>query len=152
MGQNNKPKKNKTNDDDPYKIGTVLFSSGDAKHSDVWDDSDLIDHWDRNVEAYRRKYSSQVQSESASPPFQQNKRKTQEGHITKKQPVLRKKSEKVSSSKIQQTLPSSTKGSLLPSMPPMPSMSSNQEDLSNLMMAWYYSGYYTGLYQAQQRK
>ncbi|KAG2196139.1 hypothetical protein INT47_006485 [Mucor saturninus] len=120
MGQNNKPKKNKTNDDDPYKIGTVLFSSGDAKHSDVWDDSDLIDHWDRNVEAYR--------------------------------PVLRKKSEKVSSSKIQQTLPSSTKGSLLPSMPPMPSMSSNQEDLSNLMMAWYYSGYYTGLYQAQQRK
>lgn len=23
------------------------------KSSDVWDDSDLIDHWDRNIEIYR---------------------------------------------------------------------------------------------------
>ncbi|KAI9025931.1 hypothetical protein CLU79DRAFT_743790 [Phycomyces nitens] len=45
----------------------------------------------------------------------------------------------------------------IPPMPPMPPMpqranSSAQDDemLSNLMMAWYYSGYYTGLYQARR--
>ncbi|KAL0090105.1 hypothetical protein J3Q64DRAFT_1728346 [Phycomyces blakesleeanus] len=42
----------------------------------------------------------------------------------------------------------------MPPMPPMPQRSngSSQDDemLSNLMMAWYYSGYYTGLYQARR--
>ncbi|KAL9552996.1 hypothetical protein PS6_004158 [Mucor atramentarius] len=39
-------------------IGTVIFTAGDAK-ADYWDDSELIDHWDKTVEAYRvdpRKY------------------------------------------------------------------------------------------------
>ncbi|KAI8875311.1 hypothetical protein K501DRAFT_337790 [Backusella circina FSU 941] len=36
--------------------------------------------------------------------------------------------------------------------PPLPTLPSNDEALSNLIMAWYYSGYYTGLYQAQQQQ
>jgi len=48
----------------------------------------------------------------------------------------------------------------LPSMPMMPPMTGSfaggslmdEEALSNLIMAWYYSGYYTGLYQASQRR
>lgn len=43
----------------------------------------------------------------------------------------------------------------MPMMPPMPGSfaggsSMDEEALSNLIMAWYYSGYYTGLYQASQ--
>lgn len=43
----------------------------------------------------------------------------------------------------------------LPPMPPMPmsgTSESNDDTLSNLMMAWYFSGYYTGLYQAQRQR
>ncbi|KAI7888084.1 uncharacterized protein EV154DRAFT_518629 [Mucor mucedo] len=36
--------------------------------------------------------------------------------------------------------------------PPPPPMMGQDEGLSNLMMAWYYAGYYTGLYQAGQRQ
>ncbi|KAI8638477.1 hypothetical protein BD408DRAFT_446774, partial [Parasitella parasitica] len=36
-----------------------------------------------------------------------------------------------------------------PPLPPVPSQ--DNEALSNLIMAWYYAGYYTGLYQAKQR-
>lgn len=32
--------------------------------------------------------------------------------------------------------------------PPPPGLPQNNEALSNLIMAWYYAGYYTGLYQA----
>ncbi|KAG0085823.1 hypothetical protein BGZ93_000439 [Podila epicladia] len=44
----------------------------------------------------------------------------------------------------------------MPPPPPMPMTGTNagpdDETLSNLMMAWYFSGYYTGLYQAQRRQ
>ncbi|KAG2195776.1 hypothetical protein INT47_005753 [Mucor saturninus] len=39
-----------------------------------------------------------------------------------------------------------------PAPPPPPPMTGQDEGLSNLMMAWYYAGYYTGLYQAGQRQ
>lgn len=43
----------------------------------------------------------------------------------------------------------------LPPMPPMPksgTSGSDDDTLGNLMMAWYFSGYYTGLYQAQRQR
>ncbi|KAK9761122.1 hypothetical protein K7432_014206 [Basidiobolus ranarum] len=41
---------------------------------------------------------------------------------------------------------------MLPPPPPPPAVSAFTEDeaLANLLMAWYYSGYYTGLYQARR--
>lgn len=40
-----------------------------------------------------------------------------------------------------------------PAPPPMPSSMPTQDNeaFSNLIMSWYYAGYYTGLYQARQR-
>jgi len=42
----------------------------------------------------------------------------------------------------------------IPPKPIVPPMVSPDDDeaLANLLMAWYYSGYYTGLYQAKRRK
>jgi hypothetical protein len=43
----------------------------------------------------------------------------------------------------------------MPPMPPMPPISQlplNDEELSNLLMAWYYSGYQTGRYQALRER
>lgn len=34
-------------------------------------------------------------------------------------------------------------------MPTLPMMPQDNEGLSNLIMAWYYAGYYTGLYQVK---
>lgn len=36
-----------------------------------------------------------------------------------------------------------------PPPPPPPGLPQNNEALSNLIMAWYYAGYYTGLYQVR---
>ncbi|KAI9357760.1 hypothetical protein BD770DRAFT_388273 [Pilaira anomala] len=156
----------KADEEEPFKVGTVLFSAGDNKSSDVWDDSDLIDHWDRNIEIYRNRYSKQPQVVTEDPPFQQDRRhKVQAGNI--KKPVLHKKQRQhgyqsqisnahATSSKSKEAESSKQKipiieQTLSAAMPPMPPMPSNQDDLSNLIMAWYYCGYYTGLYQAQKK-
>ncbi|KAG1404525.1 hypothetical protein G6F58_010176 [Rhizopus delemar] len=39
-------------------VGTVIFSSGQTKHDEFWDDSELIEHWDKTVELYRTQYSN----------------------------------------------------------------------------------------------
>lgn len=40
-----------------------------------------------------------------------------------------------------------------PPNPPQASAAAGEDEaLSNLMMAWYYSGYYTGYYQAMRRR
>ncbi|OBZ84008.1 hypothetical protein A0J61_07949 [Choanephora cucurbitarum] len=51
---------------DELAIGTVLYTQGDAKHEDIWDDTELIEHWDRSIEAYR-----QMQSTQGNKPIQQ---------------------------------------------------------------------------------
>ncbi|KAI8375454.1 hypothetical protein BD560DRAFT_392355 [Blakeslea trispora] len=101
-------------------IGTVLYTQGDAKHEDIWDDTELIEHWDRSIEAYRQMQSSQ----NNQPPFQHK--------IVKKTPMKKKKAPVLNKIK------SENKAAVL------------NQDFSNMVMAWYYSGYYTGLYQAKR--
>lgn len=55
-----------------------------------------------------------------------------------------------------QSYQDNTGSSIPPPPPPNPPQASaaagEDEALSNLMMAWYYSGYYTGYYQAMRRR
>lgn len=146
-------------------IGTVIFTAGNAKQqADCWDDSELIDHWDRTVEAYRKQCLNQSKDSTLDPPYQQKKSrshsKTQQGHITKSKPLLRKKMPPASKPALRKGINTDIHATHTTHVPPpspqLPAMpttsgSDNQEDLSNLMMAWYYCGYYTGLYQGQQQ-
>ncbi|KAI7903174.1 uncharacterized protein BX663DRAFT_507713 [Cokeromyces recurvatus] len=131
-----------------FKVGTVLFNAGDKQNALDWDDSELIEHWDKTVEAYRNKYSKEKEIKQV--PYSN---KIQKKHNLKnKSSTLNRKSipdkmpfyhENVSKNedvKNETNIPTSFQNSTM----------SNEGDLSNLMMAWYYCGYYTGLYQAQQ--
>ncbi|EIE85770.1 hypothetical protein RO3G_10480 [Rhizopus delemar RA 99-880] len=40
--------------EDDVAVGTVIFSSGQTKYDEFWDDSELIEHWDKTVELYRQ--------------------------------------------------------------------------------------------------
>ncbi|CAO3609058.1 unnamed protein product [Mucor fragilis] len=75
-------------------IGTVIFTAGDAKQADYWDDSELIDHWDKTMEAYRKQCLDQSEQSTTDPPYHQKKissHKTKQGHITKSKPLPKKK-------------------------------------------------------------
>ncbi|KAK4509246.1 Aldo_ket_red domain-containing protein [Mucor velutinosus] len=142
-------------------IGTVIFTAGDAKQqADCWDDSELIDHWDRTVEAYRRQCLGQSKSSTVDPPYHQKKisHKTKQGHIAKSKALPRKKILPASKPALRKDIDTAIHANDTthvpppPQLPAMPGGSNNQEDLSNLMMAWYYCGYYTGLYQGQQQQ
>ncbi|KAG2198685.1 hypothetical protein INT46_003261, partial [Mucor plumbeus] len=56
--------------DEELTVGTVIFTAGDSKQqADYWDDSELIDHWDKTVEAYRKQYSNQADPSTINPPY-----------------------------------------------------------------------------------
>ncbi|KAI8359869.1 hypothetical protein EDC96DRAFT_513468 [Choanephora cucurbitarum] len=99
---------------DELAIGTVLYTQGDAKHEDIWDDTELIEHWDRSIEAYRQMQSTQG-----------NKQKHKVVKKTKRKPPMHKPKPEYHATALDQ-------------------------DFSNMIMSWYYSGYYTGLYQANK--
>ncbi|KAI8882921.1 hypothetical protein K501DRAFT_285603 [Backusella circina FSU 941] len=102
-------------------VGTVLFSANDNKNNkDFWDDSELIEHWDRTVQQYRKSIDNK----------QKQKRKT----------ILKKTTAKP----VKQTKP-------IKQTETTPLMNGD-DSLSNLIMSWYYAGYYTALYQSQQQQ
>ncbi|KAL9547139.1 hypothetical protein MBANPS3_006320 [Mucor bainieri] len=85
--------------------------------------------------------------------------KTKQGHITKSKSSPRKNHSPTSQPALRKGIATTihandttTNVPAPPQLPAMPSGSDSQEDLSNLMMAWYYCGYYTGLYQGQQQQ
>ncbi|KAI8643159.1 hypothetical protein BD408DRAFT_431720 [Parasitella parasitica] len=163
-------------DKDELAIGTVIFTAGDTKQqADYWDDSELIDHWDKTVEAYRKQSSSQTEQVATDPPYHKRKaeygygygNKFRQGHVTKKQPSLPKKIVQTSRPALRKEFESNARqqGSI-PTTNTLTNAQGNYgcccnivkshseninlDDLSNLMMAWYYCGYYTGLHQGQQ--
>ncbi|KAI8983634.1 hypothetical protein BDB01DRAFT_791541 [Pilobolus umbonatus] len=132
-------KKHKAMKENKPEIGSVLFSAGDTLHEDEWDDTELIDHWDKNVEQYRRLYSKQSGS-STDPPFQQSKKEQSVGtNNAKKHKKAVREPERVNT---QPKKPS-------PLHQHANRVSPDEDNLSNLIMSWYYCGYYTGIYQVQ---
>ncbi|ORE10153.1 hypothetical protein BCV72DRAFT_200250 [Rhizopus microsporus var. microsporus] len=47
---------NKSTSDAEIPTGTVLFAAGQMKHDEFWDDTELIEHWDKTVELYKVEY------------------------------------------------------------------------------------------------
>ncbi|CAO3582919.1 unnamed protein product [Absidia cylindrospora] len=118
------------NDEDPY-IGQVIYNSGGGKE-DTWDDSELIDYWDKAKEAYKKRQGQQTKKRA---PFSTDKRHEHKQHIEKRTPLKRKP-------------PSRTLPPGIP-IPPRstPTPQTNEDDsFTQMIMAWYYAGYYTGLY------
>ncbi|KAI9261118.1 hypothetical protein BY458DRAFT_515890 [Sporodiniella umbellata] len=74
------------NGDNSIIPGTIIFTSGQNRKSDFWDDSELIDHWDKTVELYRNQLSNNKRENPQNSEFPRTKRKKE----TKKTKVVYK--------------------------------------------------------------
>ncbi|KAI9027600.1 hypothetical protein CLU79DRAFT_832966 [Phycomyces nitens] len=54
-------------------IGETIFTIGDGNREDVWDDTELIAHWDKEVDKYRAMFAKPRDS---PPPFGNPKTRT----------------------------------------------------------------------------
>ncbi|ORZ13041.1 hypothetical protein BCR42DRAFT_70174 [Absidia repens] len=118
------------NGEDPY-IGQVIYNTGGGK-GDAWDDSELIDFWDKAKEAYKKRQDPQNKKTT---PFSTEKRYKHKQRIEKRTSLKRKTPSP--------TLPPKTP--IPPRSPPTPQTNDN-DSFTHMIMAWYYAGYYTGLY------
>jgi len=130
----------------------------DLSHEEIWDDSALIDSWNSALDEYKRYHSihakggslqdlEKVVEESAArrenapegqfeDPNKSSDRLSETGAIDEPRPQ--------NAIGQQQTSPG-------PSPPEVLLGSVEDESLKKLMMAWYYAGYYTGLFEGQQQ-
>ncbi|KAJ5810991.1 hypothetical protein N7447_010507 [Penicillium robsamsonii] len=141
-------------------------------HAEVWDDSALVQSWDDAVEEYQHYWSIHAKGENVEDIL-----KEAEGTVvtpavhhgdserTKaaQDDAIKPDDENISITIDEQT----SKSAPEPSQPvdgsnsaastpviPMPhAVTANVQDesLKNLMMSWYYAGYYTGLHEGQQQ-
>ncbi|KAJ6123720.1 Survival motor neuron [Penicillium samsonianum] len=141
-------------------------------HAEVWDDSALVQSWDDAVEEYQHYWSIHAKGENVEDVLKE----AEDTGITPAVPhgdsgstiaaedgATKPEIEDVSMTIAEQTSESAPEPSQpiadassavsTPAMPmPHPIMANVQdESLKNLMMSWYYAGYYTGLHEGQQQ-
>ncbi|RMY54032.1 hypothetical protein D0863_13760 [Hortaea werneckii] len=101
----------------------------DLSHEEVWDDSDLVKSWNEALAEYKKYHC--LTKPKANP----------------KMPAA-SGVEAPQSHQAQAQAPAAVGGSMMPQA----LMNSVQDEgLKNMMMSWYYAGYYTGLYEGQQK-
>ncbi|OQE36173.1 hypothetical protein PENCOP_c012G01333 [Penicillium coprophilum] len=140
-------------------------------HAEVWDDSALVQSWDDAVEEYQHYWSIHAKGEDVEDALKE----AEDTHMTPDVPhsdgecikageddAIQPNTESVSMTIDDQTSKSvpepsrpvnNTSAVSAPTIPmPHPVMANVQdESLKNLMMSWYYAGYYTGLHEGQQQ-
>ncbi|BCS28950.1 uncharacterized protein APUU_70520S [Aspergillus puulaauensis] len=136
---------------------------------EIWDDSALVQSWDEAVEEYKLYHSIHAKGENVEDVL----REAQEAAEAEAAPALSwaliEKDEDMADvnaaepAAAETHAPQTTNGSAQakpgptpvdPQAPPMPLPvfpQGQNEGLKNLMMSWYYAGYYTALYEEQQR-
>jgi len=139
---------------------------------EIWDDSALVEHWDEALKEYEQYHSIHTRGENIEDVLPQAEINGAEynGGISSpyKQPKLPASTnlepdpqEDVSQEEVFEAASEEpTKTSEMPTDTTNPSTfpsgliaaSTGDEPLRNLMMSWYWAGYYTGFYQGQNLK
>ncbi|KAK2731934.1 hypothetical protein FQN55_004407 [Onygenales sp. PD_40] len=148
---------------------------------EIWDDSALIQSWDEAVEEYNLYHSIQARGENVDDVLREEEARAlaaeAAGDVTDEQPDAAQP-ELEANEDVEQDMAGAEKQPAGPSLhgdaasakaetgathptggfANMPHMvhqagdaSGSDEGLKNLMMAWYFAGYYTGLHEGQQR-
>ncbi|KXG52290.1 Survival motor neuron [Penicillium griseofulvum] len=141
-------------------------------HAQVWDDSALVQSWDDAVEEYQHYWSIHAKGENVddvlkkadntgitSPVHYGDSQDTKPAEDDAIQPenedVSMTIDEQTSESapEVPQPVGDSISAVSTPAIPmPHPIIANVQdESLKNLMISWYYAGYYTGLHEGQQQ-
>ncbi|KAI9260621.1 hypothetical protein BDA99DRAFT_86992 [Phascolomyces articulosus] len=153
------------------KVGDVIYTAGESHREEVWDDTELIEHWETAMAKYR---STQGITNNLPPFTSSHKEEKTTTNTTEKRPHKKLKQDITNNKKGHVEMNTSTTATIQQSLsvhpPPVPPLSllshhpqvsgndSNNKndfnetdtDFSNLLMSWYYSGYYTGYYQGSR--
>ncbi|KAF2864027.1 hypothetical protein K470DRAFT_267523 [Piedraia hortae CBS 480.64] len=101
--------------------------SKELSHEEVWDDSALIESWNEALAEYKKYHSLAVKGEGVTLSLDEPVK--EEAATGEKKPVETNKPDLVQK--------------LMPTV--------SDDDMKNVMMSWYYAGYYTGLMEGQQK-
>ncbi|PLB54356.1 hypothetical protein P170DRAFT_345037 [Aspergillus steynii IBT 23096] len=138
---------------------------------EIWDDSALVQSWDEAVDEYKLYHSIQAKGENVEDVLRQaegaeltpDDAPGQDPNKLANEPMETDGEEAAisgdSSEAVQPRPGESSRGinsmaegiSLGAAMPQAALSQVQDEGLKNLMMSWYFAGYYTGLYEGQQR-
>ncbi|KAI9734797.1 MAG: hypothetical protein M1818_006784 [Claussenomyces sp. TS43310] len=146
---------------------------------EIWDDSALVESWNEALEEYKRYHSLHARGEKVEAVLQSHDLDASTGSTaddtTAKAPQMKfmaglpagtgeaendtadvpqshLSKEKLSSvSQTANSRPSMGASNGGPSLPQHLIGSVHDDSLKNLLMSWYYAGYYTGLYEGQQQ-
>ncbi|KAL4921128.1 hypothetical protein BDW62DRAFT_174989 [Aspergillus aurantiobrunneus] len=136
---------------------------------EIWDDSALVQSWDEAVEEYKLYHSIHAKGENAEDVLREAEASAEAGAGPSLSWAPVEKDDGMADvdaaepaaagTHVQQVANGSaqvkqdTMAGAAPQSPPMPHpvFPAQDEGLKNLMMAWYYAGYYTAIYEGQQR-
>ncbi|KAL9527173.1 SMN complex subunit [Sphaerulina musiva] len=137
-------------------------------HDELWDDSALVTSWNDAFNEYKKYHSLASRGEKVEQPKQPPTESLKEVAVESKaaaylngttatttQPSsnapINFATEATPTATTTTATPHTTAGPILPNLPQTLLNGSQNEDLKNIMMSWYYAGYYTGLYEGQQK-
>ncbi|KAG4414881.1 hypothetical protein IFR04_011957 [Cadophora malorum] len=141
--------------------------NGDVSHSQIWDDSSLVDSWNEALDEYKKYHSikargenvEQVLKEAGSPSQQVSVQQMgedlhyEEGVDSHAKKEASEKTADLDITSHQEHVPVVEQREHSNRSPALPQHLIGQvhdEDLKNLLMSWYYAGYYTGLHEGKQ--
>ncbi|KAJ5403770.1 Survival motor neuron [Penicillium cosmopolitanum] len=154
------------------------FKNDSLSHEEIWDDSALVRSWDEAVEEYQLYHSIHAKGENVDDVLREaedagitkdvdmNEDETMEGTEGAGLTLEAEAEYEPQDSQDQSIGPqkpayaeltsSSAQNPAPPAGPTMPMPEAvmanvQDENLKRLMMSWYFAGYYTGLYEGQQK-
>ncbi|KAJ9247497.1 hypothetical protein DTO207G8_8073 [Paecilomyces variotii] len=149
-------------------MGKKKNTHRELTHEEIWDDSALVRSWDEAVEEYKLYHSIHAKGENIEDVLRQagasedlDYGEDAQTAAAQVEPAMavddesEKPTEDFKSSSAQPSQGGEGQGmNPIPSGPnAMPEilLQGQDESLKNLIMAWYYAGYYTGLHEGQRR-
>ncbi|KAI7156010.1 hypothetical protein D0869_11299 [Hortaea werneckii] len=133
-------------------------------HEEVWDDSDLVKSWNEALAEYKKYHSLAAKGEKVDVVLDQAEGNTHDANIDDHENLAAEGTaafkenavEDQAASGVEAPQPhqaqAQTQAGVGANMMPQALMNSVQDEgLKNMMMSWYYAGYYTGLYEGQQK-
>ncbi|KAI6911300.1 hypothetical protein KC318_g7562 [Hortaea werneckii] len=136
----------------------------DLSHEEVWDDSDLVKSWNEALAEYKKYHSLAARGEKVDLVLDQAEGKPHDANIEADENVASATSAAFVNTPVNDQAgggveapqphraQTQTQASVGANTMPQALMNSVQDEgLKNMMMSWYYAGYYTGLYEGQQK-
>ncbi|KAH7407743.1 hypothetical protein BKA64DRAFT_706152 [Cadophora sp. MPI-SDFR-AT-0126] len=139
-----------------------MASNGNPSHSQIWDDSSLVDSWNEALDEYKKYHSIKARGGNVDQILKEagntNKQMGEDVHYEVAQDPHAKKGASEETADVDITsyeehvpvVEQREHSNRSPALPQHLIGQVHDNDLKNLLMSWYYAGYYTGLHEGKQ--